>query len=190
MHWETSNNVYLQSQKGNMKRTNNNITAFDSLYKEYYLLLVNYAHKFVKDGATSEDLVQDLFIEVWNKKDDLDMEAISIKFYLFRAIKNRIINHIQRKKNELSITSEDEKADNLIAEALLVEPPLNSLLYKDVKEAIRTCVDTLPEKCKEVFKYSRVMNRKNKEIAEELNISEKTVEKHITSALKQIREYL
>lgn len=102
------------SQKGNMKRTNNNITAFDSLYKEYYLLLVNYAHKFVKDGATSEDLVQDLFIEVWNKKDDLDMEAISIKFYLFRAIKNRIINHIQRKKNELSITSEDEKADNLI----------------------------------------------------------------------------
>ncbi|EHQ25163.1 RNA polymerase sigma-70 factor [Mucilaginibacter paludis] len=157
-------------------------SAFTSLYRKYYKVLVLASDKYVKEIDVAKEIVQDVFLKMWEQPFELDNEA-SIKSYLYRSAINSSLNHIKREKNisqhHLKIAN-DVTYDSL--EDLHAEQELKILIYNEI--------ELLPAQCKKVFKLSRFEGLKYREIAVLLNISEKTVENHMIKALKTLRERL
>jgi RNA polymerase sigma-70 factor (ECF subfamily) len=140
----------------------------------------------LKDDVVADDVVQDVFCALWDKRTQLDF-SISIKSYLYRAVHNRSLNAINERRNNVTL-------DNLLSEDELnicsIIAHADDLEARDLEKAISEVLDSLPERCREVFQLSRGKGLKNREIAETLNISVKAVEKQITKALMKIREFL
>lgn len=159
--------------KGNKK-------AFTDFYTQYFKRLLIESDKYVKDIYVAEEIVQDVFLKIWERSDDLT-QIQSIKSYLYRSVINASINYVNRQKNlELhhqKIVDEftEDQADQLDEENELIV-----LLYDEIEK--------LPPKCKEIFKMNRFERLKYREIALKLDLSEKTVENHIGNALKLLRE--
>lgn len=159
--------------------------TFEKIFYEYYCPLVSYACKYVFRKSIAEDILQDIFIQIWLDRGKIDFETRSISPYLYRAVHNRCINYLQSIKEE----PQAEDIDVLIQKEVF-EMPDNSLSVKDLERELQQSIMSLPPQCKKVFIYSRHYNFKNKDIAFMLGISEKAVEKHITKALSIIREHL
>lgn len=149
--------------------------AFKELYFKYYDHLFRFAYYRTHSVETARDLVQDLFVRVWNKRKNLDSKK-SIKSYLYRSLTNIIINlsNLQSSKNT--------SYSNLGEEESIEKTDIDTQI--DLKSA----VNELPEKQKTVFLLSRVEGFKYAEIAEILNISEKAVEKRMSKALNLLRK--
>jgi len=157
---------------------------FEILFKEHFAFLSNVAYNMVKDEDDSYDIVQQVFVKFWDKRFDVDIDD-NIKAYLHRATKNTALNFIDKNKRSVYID------DNILADMHEhSEERNNDFLEGEVEEAIKKAISDLPEKCQMVFNLSRYSEKSNKEIAEELNISLKAVEKHISRALKELREKL
>ncbi len=158
--------------------------AFEALYNLYWEKMYSTAHKRVKNGEVAEEIVQDLFADLWFRRDNLPVIS-RLSGYLYSAIHYRVINHIQKEitknKFEHYVALYHLDFDNSTEE---------ELIYNDLNLHIDKEVETLPVKCREVFKLSRAQHKSNKEIAQTLGISEKAVEKHITKALKHLRASL
>lgn len=161
---------------------------FEDLFHTYYLSLINYACKFVLDKSIAEDILQEVFISMWINRENIDFKTRNIEPYLYKAIRNRSINYIQSEKDSVSLNHED--VDSLIRKEMLSYNSHDALSFKDLEQEIQNSVENLPPQCKKVFIYSRYHHLKNKEIALMLGIHEKTVEKHITKALAEIRLHL
>jgi RNA polymerase sigma-70 factor (ECF subfamily) len=137
----------------------------------------------VKSVDASKDIVQEVIFEMWKKKDTIEFTA-SIKSYLFRSVHNRSLNFLKAKSNNLSdIEDYDIPVD---------EPEKNQQLLDAelLSEKIKNEIDNLPEKCRIVFILSRYEEKSYKEISEMLDISIKTVENHVSKALKLLRKNL
>lgn len=178
--------------EGNKKRPFKiKLEAFTGLFKTHYPGLKAYASLFV-DDESAEDIVQDVFIYVWENKGTITIHT-SIKAYLFRATYTRCLNYLNRQKmmivNRRRI--EQELKDY---EASFFDPDKNEIIRKlymnDLREEINQAIESLPQKCREVFTLSYVMDRQNKEISKLLDISVSTVEKHINYALRVLRKLL
>ena len=154
---------------------------FEKLYKRFQPSLINYAYYLTRSSEDSVELVNDVFLSVWNKKNRLKLDS-NLKTYLYTAVKNRSINYI--KKNKLVIVF-DEQIDTLSD----FEAD-HSILEKEQLIIIQQIMNDLPSKCKQVFAMSRIDQLSNKEIASFLDISIKTVEAQITKALKIFRKKL
>ncbi len=165
-----------------MKRVPQTIQEYQQAFDEYYQPLCNFAYQFVKDRDEAEDVVQTVFISLWKKRGDLKIKT-KLSSYLFMAAKNNALMVLRRRQYEskyaeqvqLSVVSryeEDVKSDE---EQLLL------------KEKIWRAVQTLPPKCQQIFKLSKVSGLTYKEIAEDLSISVKTVENQMSKALKILR---
>ena len=154
---------------------------FEKLYKRFQPSLINYAYYLTRSSEDSVELVNDVFLSVWNKRNRLKLDS-NLKTYLYTAVKNRSINYI--KKNKL-VTVFDEQIDTLSD----FEAD-HSLLEKEQLIIIQQIMNDLPSKCKQVFAMSRIDQLSNKEIASLLDISIKTVEAKITKALKIFRKKL
>ena len=154
---------------------------FEKLYKRFQPSLINYAYYLTRSSEDSVELVNDVFLSVWNKRNRLKLDS-NLKTYLYSAVKNRSINYI--KKNKL-VTVFDEQIDTLSD----FEAD-HSLLEKEQLIIIQQIMNDLPSKCKQVFAMSRIDQLSNKEIASLLDISIKTVEAQITKALKIFRKKL
>ena len=165
--------------------------AFTGLFKIHYPSLKGYACLFV-DNETAEDIVQEVFIYVWENKGTITIHT-SIKAYLFKATYTRCLNYLNRQKmmttNRRQI--EQELKDY---EASFFDPDKNEIIRKlymnDLRDEIDKAIESLPQKCREVFTLSYIMDMKNKEISKFLDISVSTVEKHINYALKVLRQLL
>lgn len=164
------------------------MALFAELFDTYFRPLATYAYRYVNDWQAAEDITQDVFMQLWIKKDAIDFDE-PIKPYLYRAVCNKAINHLNSALLRKRI-DQPETLDELIDREILNYNQYDTLLEKEIIAQITSCVDTLPPQCKRVFQLSREANLKNKEIASQLNISEKAVEKHITKALTEIREHL
>ena len=157
--------------------------AFELLFKQYYRMLVLFAAKYLRSIEDAEELVQQVFVSFWEKAQNTYI-TISLKAYLYRWTANSCINRLKHLKIKDKYTqyamSEIENAfdDNL------------SFIEPDLEADIRKAIESLPEKCREIFIRSRFDNKKNSEIAAELGISEKTVENQMTIALKKLRAEL
>ena len=137
-----------------------------------------------RDNAIAEDILQDAFIKLWNKKDQI--ENINIEAYLFRLVRNqcldyiRLVRVISEKTTELESASKYEELYRI--DFIRDEPYL--LICEELKSEIEKTINSLPERCREVFILSRIEGLKNREIAEKLQISIKNVERHLARALK------
>ncbi|RHR38720.1 RNA polymerase sigma-70 factor [Parabacteroides sp. AF18-52] len=164
------------------------LMLFQELFERYFRSLVTYAYRYVNDWNVSEDIVQDVFMALWVNRNEIDFEE-PVKPYLYRATYNRSINHLNSVLVQRRVDHTDN-LDELIDYEILSYNQHDNLLLKEIEEEISSFVKRLPEQRKKVFLLSREENMKNKEIAFLLNISEKTVEKHITKALSDIRTHL
>lgn len=149
--------------------------------------MLAFAQTYVLDKQAAEDIVQDVFMEVWIKKDVIDF-SLPIKPYLYRSIHNKSINYL--KNYAFTESLETISIDLLIREEMLSYEAMNTVLVNEITREVNSCLEHLPPQCKKVFLLSRMENLKNKEIAERLSISEKAVEKHISKALCLLRSHL
>lgn len=164
------------------------LKAVEQLFKRYYKVLRAYAYRFLNDQYASEDIVQDVFFELWNKRDDILFEG-AVKAYLFKSTYHKCLNYL-KSKAYITQDSLERTNENKILEDYLQSQQFDqesSLLMNELQEEIDKVISTLPEQCKKVFLLSREKSLKNKEIADKLNISVKAVEKHISKALKELR---
>lgn len=156
-------------------------TAFELLFQFYYPGLVIYATQFAVDRLQAEDIVQNLFVRLWEKRQRVQLVG-SLKSYLFTSVRNSCLNTLKHQKVENKYV---EQLYDLSEKNLLYQP--NLYIASELQEIILGAIDKLPERCREVFVMSRLEQMKNDEIAEKLDLSKRTVETHISHALKILR---
>lgn len=157
-------------------------TAFQETFELYFKVLVLFATKFSLDKETAEDLVQDVFVKLYEQKERLQFHS-SLKAFLYQSVRNRCIDMIRssktREKHHVEIKAGAE-LEGLNSEDLMLQSELEEKIYHSIGQ--------LPEQCQIIFRMNRFEGKKNQEIAEELNISKRTVETQISKALKRLRE--
>lgn len=154
---------------------------FEKLFKEHFTYLSNVAYGVVRNEEDSYDIAQQVFTKLWDKREQVDVGG-NIKSYLHRATLNTSFNFLEKHKRIVKI--DDDKIRDTNLHSIEVN---TDYLSGEVDEAIKKAISQLPDKCKMVFALSRFSDKTNKEIAEELNVSIKAVEKHISRALKELR---
>lgn len=155
--------------------------SFKTIYNKYSKDLFLYAIKVIKNRTVCEDIVQDVFIALWSKREKTKISAL--KPYLFQAVKYQIFNHFRNSK----FSSEDLTRLNIIDVSMNVAQKLE---YSELEMRIRNHVDKLPQRCRQIFMLSRYQHKSNKEIAEELDISVQAVKNQISKALAFLRSNL
>lgn len=170
---------------------NRDLVIFEELFFNYHGRLVLFANKFIGDMQVSRDLVQDAFFTLWEKADKLNIKQ-SPKAYLYQAVKNSCLNYTRHLSiKQLAETEIKDKISELEKQVYKnSDSPYFSLIEQELEEKINEIIESMPDKCREVFKLSRFENLKNREIAEKLDISVKAVEKHISKALIILRRDL
>lgn len=154
---------------------------FDRIYVMYFSRMRRFAKEYVLFDEDAENIVQDVFVLLWEKRDVLDIQ-VSLISYLFSLVKNRCLDHLRH-----NVVAEEYKQE-LSLKLSALELLNNSFTSDDdVEHIVRTAIDKLPERCREIFIKSRVEGKKYREIAEELNISVNTVENQMSIALKKLR---
>lgn len=156
--------------------------AFTYVYERHFQELVMTAFRYVKDAGIAQELVQEVFIRIWEQPALLD-ENGALRAYLYKAVINHAINYLKREKNIA-------RHHSLIAASLTDSYLHNLQEEQELKLRIHQEIEKLPKQCAKVFKMSRFDGLKYREIAEQLQLSEKTVENHIIHALKILRETL
>jgi RNA polymerase sigma-70 factor, ECF subfamily len=158
------------------------LAAFELVFKEYHRPLVNYATTIVKDADESEDIVQQVFITVWNKRSTIDIHT-SIRSFLYKAVYNACLNKIKQQAVRKNYAKEIQlNHGNVSTDA--------GIQQKELQQKIDEAIEELPEQCGRIFKMSRFDNLKYQEIADTMTLSVKTVENQMGKALKLMREKL
>lgn len=159
--------------------SNDNADALKVIYLRYWRPLYTSAFNILKNSHACEDIIQEIFVKIWNRRKEM-VVTISLKAYLFACVRHEVFRQIKKGAVHECIFEHLEIR-------LKDHSQLNALEYKELLNRINDVVDALPDKCKEVYKLSREEDLSHRQIAEKLNISTKTVENHITKALKVLR---
>jgi RNA polymerase sigma-70 factor (ECF subfamily) len=157
--------------------------ALGKLYDRYWMRLLSIAMNRLDVETEAEECVQDVFIGIWRRRESLTITH-NLGAYLSAAIKNQVFNRLAQRYTK------KHNPEHRPLEDLAYETADAGLLAKDLLALVENTVSTLPEKCQMVYRLSRMDGKNNKAIATELNISEKTVEGHITKAIQAIRKRL
>ncbi len=163
--------------------------AFEQLFKLYFERLHNFANTILKDECIAKDIVQEVYIRFWEKRNSI--EPLNIESFLYKLVRNQCISHIRHIKvinNTKQGLSDIKNIEELYRIDFVRDEPY-VVIESELKQEITQLIDALPQKCREVFALSRIKGLKNKEIAEQLNMQVKNVEKHITKALAIFREH-
>ncbi len=155
--------------------------AFQSVFEKYYAALCKYSFSIIKEQEASEDLVQEVFMKVWEKNRELILSE-GIRFYLFTAVRNNSFNFLKAKRRTPVIPFEQQ--DYQLTERDTQEYEAQQHNYRQLLEQ---GIDRLPPRCKDVFLLSRFGKFSYQEIANNLGVSIKTVENQIGKALKILR---
>ncbi|MBK9336999.1 MAG: RNA polymerase sigma-70 factor [Lewinellaceae bacterium] len=172
------------SEKHDLQRLRAGDTAaLRRLFDRHYPLLLGDMYSYLPDEETCKDLAQDIFVELWRKRETLDIHS-SLRAYLRRAAINRALNYIKTNRRTVleDSSSWEDQADT----------SLQDIGRKDEQEHLETAlhkaIDQLPEKCRLVFSLSRFEHLSHRQIADQLGISVKTIENQITKAMRLLRE--
>ena len=162
--------------------------AFENVFKTYYPRLCSYAQTMLNDSEEAEEMVQNTFITLWENRVNMDIHT-SLKSYLYRAVHNSCLNRIKHLKvrqehsDYYKYTQEEE-----------VESTSHMVMGNELQQQINVAIEQLPPQCKRVFSLSRFENLTYAEIAAQLDISVKAVDKQMVRALRilrtQLKEYL
>lgn len=157
------------------------VDALKELYRRYWKGCYEHAAGKVRSEVVAEELVQNVFVSLWEKRSELAVQNMGA--YLYTAIKYQTITYIRSSMvREKGIRSLPVRQDHAEAES--------HLLLRELSEAIETAIAGLPEKSQAIFRLSRFEHRTNKEISQSMDISEKAVEYHITQSLKALKVHL
>jgi RNA polymerase sigma-70 factor, ECF subfamily len=160
------------------------ITAFEMIFRTYYQPLCNYAYTFLRDKEEAEEIVQSTFMSIWEKHDRQSIRT-SLKSYLYAMVRNACLNVIKHEK-----VKQKHAVEEIALSPRTHDSVTDTVASLELETRIRDAMERLPEQCRLVFKLSRFEELKYNEIAEQLNISVKTVENHMGKALKIMREQL
>lgn len=159
--------------------------AFELLFKEYYLPLTRFAWRYVHSKAVAEELVQELFTILWEKREDWNQQKGSIRSYLYKSVRNLSLNYIkhQNVKKQYDHQWMEQKENPEIQFR-------DEYREEQVRKAISRAIEELPERSKMTYKLHRYDGLTYEEIAEVMDVSVKTVESQMTRTLKILRERL
>jgi RNA polymerase sigma-70 factor (ECF subfamily) len=151
---------------------------FEIFFKQYYKLALLISVRITNDLVSSEDIVQDTFLELW-KKSEVNPIGTNLKSYLLKSVKNRSLNYVRDKKEHIELEPDlheffDEEYN------FEREEKISKILFE---------IDKLPPKCKEIFKLVALKQLKYSEVAEKLNITNNTVKTQLNIAYKQLRKF-
>lgn len=166
------------------KLKNGNVNAFDTIYHHYFNKLYAFCFSMLKDHSLTEEMVQDIFVTLWHKREQINPE-LQFEHYMMTICYNFSCKHFRRRKLELKVKDylQKSKPEDL-------DDTMNNLIYKELMGVIDNAIEKLPEKRKHVYYMSRREGMAIKEIAEKLNISTRTVETHLSRSLKFLRQEL
>lgn len=168
--------LVLQVKKGDK-------SAFAQLYRSHYPRIFSFLRTLLKDSFMAEEITQDVFFRLWVNREKLD-DTMPLEPYLFSMAKNTVLNFYKRKETEkryLENQRETEEAEEQIEQ---------ELYGKELQRLINDAIDAMPVQQQKIFRLSREEGLLNAEIAEKLQISKRTVEKHISNSLSQLREVI
>ncbi|MCX7985893.1 MAG: RNA polymerase sigma-70 factor [Bacteroidales bacterium] len=166
-------------------------SAFEQVYRAYFQRVVNFVNTYLNDISVSKNITQDTFLKLWEQRKLLRTDASILSFLLVIArnscmdylkhqqVVQKYENNVQQKHKELELSYH-----------ALRRLEIDFLTYQEIEQIIQQTLDSLPPQCRQVFCMSRFEEKSNKEIADNLQLSVKTVEAHITRALKILREAL
>jgi RNA polymerase sigma-70 factor (family 1) len=170
--------IILSIQRGDKE-------VFRKLFDIYYKRLLLFAKSYTDESGEAEDIVQDLFFNLWEKRDELII-LNSLSSYLYRAVHNRCIQYLRHKKVTADFRTKHQlklkEADIMYHSSS--DFSFTELQFNELQHIIEQTSNRLPKKTREIFKLSRESFKSNKEIAGMLDLQVKTVEYHITKALK------
>jgi len=155
--------------------------AYAEIYNRFKGVLYIHAFRLLQDKEEAKDVVHEIFSRLWTKREQLNF-TIGLSAYLYASVRNLIFDQIARKKVESEYLSSLQafiKEDDYITDHLIREKELVAMIDREIAE--------LPTKMREVFELSRKANLTHRQIAEQLDISEKTVKKQVNNALKTLR---
>ena len=164
-------------------------TRFEDIYLSYFSKMKYFAKEYVISEEDAENIVQDVFVELWENKEILNMH-MNLIAYLFTTIKNKCLNHLRHKLvvQETASKLQEEYTISLRMNLDSLEAFDNNLFSdQDIEKIISRALDTLSEKCRTIFIMSKIEGKKQKEIAQELNISINTIETQMGIAYKKLR---
>ncbi len=176
-HVQSQDHTHLQQQLAQGSEN-----AFEEVFNTYFKVLVVFAKKFVNDLDLAEDLVQEVLIKLYQNRKSIQFHT-SLKAFLFQSVRNKCIDHLRSAKtksehhDQIRVMNYDEQFD------------LNdTMVQTELEERVYKAISGLPDQCQHIFKMSRMDGKRNQEIADELNISKRTVETQISNALKRLRK--
>lgn len=161
------------------KIKNNDNFAFDEIFRQYYKQLCYFSFKIVQNNDIAEEIVQDLFVHLWEKRKDLNINT-SLKSYLYRSVHNNSVRQFKKEKLHESLEDYHNKPESFSS----------AIEQAETENYIYNTIEKLPEQCRKIFKMSRFEDLKYREIAEKLNLSIKTVETQMSRALKFLSKNL
>lgn len=150
--------------------------GFEAIYREYWRRLFDFALAKTSDRDVSEEIIQGLFVEIWEKRNELRIS--NVRSYLFVSVRNRVIDHYNQK-----LFADLEVAEN-------TQAPDYPMFLDELEAALKDALGQLSGKTQEIFVLNRLEGRSVREISALLNIPERTVEYHITHARRQLRTLL
>ena len=157
--------------------------SFNQIFRQYYTPLLHFCIRFVGDEDTAAEIVQDLFFKLWTGREKLSFTT-GFQPYMMRSVRNAAITYINKERSHAEANGRIYSGDSDDND------PSETLQSNNLEAAYRQVLASMPEKRREVFLASRFEGLKYNEIAEKMGVSQKTVEAHMSAAIKQLREGL
>ena len=169
----------------------NKSIVFDSIFRRTYSRLYFYALSLLSDESDADDVVEEVFAGLWRRMDEIDLED-NIEGFLYRAVYTRSVNVLKRRNVDAGRLAAIEEINNMRMAYYsgMNDDPLRRVENAELRRKIEDTINMLPEKCRQVFRMSYLNGMHNNDIAEELQLSVRTVEAHMYRALRFLRERL
>ena len=174
-------NISMTDNKLIVAIGNDDYNSYQKLFVRYYGRLCCYVYHLLGDREDAEDVVQDLFLTLWNNRKKITIDE-NVSGYLYKMAKNLALNHIRTQMNYQTVLENREEPPPYYEEISLETEEFRKLLFE--------CINLLPDRCKEILLLHRVKGLKQKEIADQLSISVKTIKNQIGASLQRLRKCL
>ena len=176
-----------------MAENAHDILEFSKIFHQYSVRFVRFANRYIRDMSIAEDIVMESFAYWWENRNKISGEVVNVPAYILTSVKNRCLNHIRNEQRRARIQNEIASHNERflrISQISLDACDPHEVMSGEVQAIFEKALSTLPKHTRDIFVRSRIDNKRNSEIAEELGVTRKHVEFEISKALKVMRRML